>query len=151
MSVSSVKFPDVHWQLRRVEIEGSTLKALPFGGPHDCLKEAQVGQDRCSDAREVTAGRAAADDVDSREREHYMRELLSHWGRQVGVRTAVINEPNSVYAKRNLGFRERYGLKPILFLCGIWEEGAPTPITHRERRLLFRASRLCSAPTLVYD
>lgn len=132
MSVSSVKFPDVHWQLRRVEIEGSTLKALPFGGPHDCLKEAQVGQDRCSDAREVTAGRAAADDVDSREREHYMRELLSHWGRQVGVRTAVINEPNSVYAKRNIGFSRKVWLKA--YPVSLWDMGGRCSYSYHSQR-----------------
>jgi len=36
------------------------------------------------------------------EKERYVRELLSHRGRLVRSRTAVINEWRAVYAKRNM-------------------------------------------------
>ncbi len=36
------------------------------------------------------------------EKERYVRELLSHRGRPIRSRTAVINELHAVYAKRNM-------------------------------------------------
>ena len=61
-----------------------------------------------------------------------MRELLSHRGRQTGARSAVINEPNSVYAKRNIGFPGKVWLKA--YPVPLWDMGGRCSYSYHSQK-----------------